>query len=99
AYLQAKKHAAEEVLAETQQKSQEDDTLLERKTTRHAQASKHMQASISDTVNSIANETEIDEDSPLFQATHEMASSAEASDIKTNIHTSIPQLAKFSIPT
>lgn len=47
AYLQAKKHAAEDVLKETQQKSQEEETLLEKKT-HHAQASMHMEESVSE---------------------------------------------------
>lgn len=97
AYLQAKKHAAEEVLSETTQAAQEEETLLERKTqTRHAQASMHMQASLSNRSNN--TDDDIDEDNPLYQATHTIPVSIQP-HLKSTVSPQTAQLVNFSIPT
>ncbi|HSW96315.1 MAG TPA: hypothetical protein VLF89_00665 [Candidatus Saccharimonadales bacterium] len=103
AYLQAKKHAAEEVLSETQQKSQDEETLLDRKTqTHHAQANMHMQASLSNASNDTSNDFERDEDNPLYNVTHVINSAQNIQSVpqlKETSSSQTMQLVNFSIPT
>ncbi|HSW88579.1 MAG TPA: hypothetical protein VLG12_05460 [Candidatus Saccharimonadales bacterium] len=99
AYLQAKKHAAEEVMSESQQTSQDEDTLLERKSqTHHTQAGLHMHASISNTTNNDDGET--DEDNPLSQAIRVTDFPTESfPQLKASSSSQTMQLVNFSIPT
>jgi len=68
AYLQAKKHAAEEVLSEVKEKETEEETLLTaRKRETQTQATMHMQTAIPQGVPAFQSSVESEEEQPIYQ--------------------------------
>ncbi len=64
AYLQAKKHAAEEALTQIKDSDNEEDTMVDA-TKREAHATKHMQASVVNTADFSSNSDDESDENPL----------------------------------